>query len=78
VVTEYAFRPSEVTAKVNQVVIWSFEGAEEHELFFGLRPGAPPLRFLQGQYSVRYGAPQTVEYSCAIHPEMTGTVIIEE
>jgi plastocyanin len=76
-VTEFAFRPSLATAKVGQVIVWSFEGSLEHELDFGPRPGAPRLRFREGQFSRREQVAMTFEYSCAIHPEMRGTVVVE-
>jgi plastocyanin len=75
-VTEFTFQPSVVTVKVGQIVTWSFEGELEHELKFA-DSAAPPFRLREGQYSRRDHAPLTVEYTCSIHPQMKGTLIVE-
>lgn len=74
------FEPQTVTIKAGDAVRWVFEDLEAHTAT-GLRDkgliiNSPVLR--QGsEYQVVFNTPEELDYICAIHPEMTGKIIIE-
>ncbi len=71
------FRPYTITVPVGTKVTWTSKDGEEHsvtsdtDLFHGA------LYALGISWSYTFDTPGTFEYSCNIHSEMTGKIIVE-
>ena len=69
------FNPSQITIKTNDQVQWSNEDTVEHQIK-GEGWGDIPIKSGE-KYTQAFIKPGTYPYSCTIHPEMTGTIIVE-
>ncbi len=71
------FRPYTITVPVGTKVTWTSKDGEEHsvtsdtDLFHGA------LYALGISWSYTFETPGTFEYSCNVHSEMTGKIIVE-
>ena len=73
------FDPQTVTAKVGQTVVWTNEEDVQHDA--DATSGADFDTELVGKDgTVEWTAEEagTVEYVCSVHPNMTGTITVEE
>jgi plastocyanin len=74
-----AFNPPTMTVKAGAIVRWVNMDSVPHSIKFtkvsGINP-SDPLSVSQG-FSVKFDEPGTFAYSCAIHPSMQGTIIVE-
>lgn len=79
-VRRHAFRPATIAVTAGEVVTWTFSDPDPHTV-----TGAPisPLEPLDslalvsgGRFSRTFRVPGTYEYLCAVHPTMTGTVVV--
>jgi plastocyanin len=75
-----AFTPPNITIKKGTKVTWTNQDSVQHTVTEDdgqNGPGAAP--FDQGQtYSFTYDQAGTFHYHCAIHNEMTGTVVVTD
>jgi len=76
------FEPEEITIEVGTMVRWSNQDQVQHTVTAGTRDNPTDL-FDQsvpagGSFSFTFDEPGTYEYFCAIHPGMSGVVIVEE
>jgi plastocyanin len=73
----FAFEPGSVTVKAGETVTWTNEDTAGHTAT--LDDGSCGTGTLQkGESgSVRFDAPGEFAYICSIHPQMTGTVVVE-
>ena len=75
---EFAYAPAEATAKVGDVVAWANSDAAPHTA--SLDDGACETGNIPtgGTGALLFTAAGTYPYHCAIHPTMTGTVVVTE
>ena len=75
-----AFNPPSVTIKAGSIVRWVNNDEFPHTVTFtkesGIACGTGIMSSSQG-CSVKFDQPGTFAYSCAIHPGMHGTVVVE-
>lgn len=79
------FNPSKLTVHTGDTVTWEFrDGGVAHDVTSvdedGRIPADPLLdsdRKTSGEYTFTFEDPGTYDYFCSIHPQMTGTVIVE-
>jgi amicyanin len=73
-----AFNPPTITVKAGAIVRWVNSDAVPHTVKFPKSShitSSDPLSSGQS-FSVKFDDPGTYPYSCAIHPDMLGTVIV--
>jgi plastocyanin len=72
----FAFEPATITVSAGETVTWTNEESADHTVTHGAgRFGSETLG--QGSsFRFRFDRPGTYEYVCALHPEMTGTVVV--
>lgn len=78
VIRDFAFAPNVILIPVGTTVRWTNSGAVDHTVtsdtsLFGsstLGPGA--------SFEYQFNVPGTYGYHCALHPNMTGTVIVAD
>lgn len=75
-IVDFAFEPQEIAVPAGTTVRWANDGAATHTVTGGpLDSGEIPGG---DTFEATLVAPGTIEYACEIHPQMTGTVIVEE
>jgi len=81
-IKNFAFTPRTLTVKTGSIVRWENQDSSLHRIIFIDKDGQD----ISGDYSVlsstqswskKFDQPGTYPYYCKIHPEMTGTVIVE-
>jgi plastocyanin len=73
----FAFAPRTLTITAGTTVTWRNLDAEPHTVRGGdelVRSGALDQ---DESYSVRIDKPGTYHYGCSIHPQMSGTIIVQ-
>ena len=75
---DFDFEPNEVTVNVGDTVTWTNEGDAPHTATD--RDGAWDTGTVDpgGSASITFETAGTYEYFCEIHPQMVGTVVVEE
>jgi len=77
VIQNFAFEPSTLTVKVGEKVTWVNRDDEPHTAT------ATDKRFNSktlengDRFSTEFTAPGTYKYYCALHPKMTGQIIVK-
>ncbi|MHB8896258.1 MAG: cupredoxin domain-containing protein [Candidatus Geothermincolia bacterium] len=73
-VVDFSFQPATLTVKTGGTVTWKNNGATAHDITFtdftsgALQPGL--------SFSHTFNTAGTFPYHCAIHPSMTGTIVV--
>lgn len=81
-IKNFAFTPKIMTVKTGSIVRWENKDPAPHRIIFIDKDGrdtSPDSSVLSStqSWSNRFDKPGTYPYYCKIHPEMTGTVIVE-
>ncbi|WP_280462510.1 cupredoxin domain-containing protein [Nocardia carnea] len=79
-VEEDAFAPAEITITAGDTVSWHFDGDIPHGVQ-GIGDKAMGLNsplFEVGDWSYTFTSPGEYRYLCPIHPDMRGTITVEE
>ncbi|WAC04962.1 MAG: cupredoxin domain-containing protein [Methanoregula sp.] len=81
-IKNFAFTPRTMTVKSGSIVRWENQDSAPHRIIFVDKDGrdttldSTVLSSAQS-WSNKFDKPGTYPYYCKIHPEMTGTVIVE-
>ena len=81
-IKNFAFTPKTITVKTGSIVRWENKDSSPHRIIFIDKDGqdtpvdSSVLSSTQS-WSKKFDQPGTYSYYCKIHPEMTGTVIVE-
>ncbi len=74
-IKNFAFNPGTLTVKAGTTVVWTNQDSVQHQI---KADTFNSQRLNQGDsYQFTFSQKGTYSYSCAIHPSMTGTVIVE-
>lgn len=73
---EFEFVPARVSVVPGGQVTWTNDGVAPHTVA-GEGFGSPTLR-PGGSFSRRFETPGTYPYRCTLHPQMTGTVVVQD
>lgn len=74
-IQNFSFNPGTLTVKTGSTVTWTNRDSVNHQIKSDTFNSAP-LGTNQ-TYSFTFTTAGTYNYSCAIHPSMTGTVIVQ-
>ncbi len=78
VISGFEFGPGEAVVAVGTEVVWTNNDGFEHSVVADgdAFPASPTLG--EGEtYRVTFTEPGTYTYICGIHPQMTGTIVVE-
>jgi plastocyanin len=75
-IVNFAFTPAEITIAPGESVTWTNDDGAPHGLEY--QAGAPGTDLLLpgAAFTRRFDQPGTYDYSCSIHPYMTGRVVV--
>lgn len=72
----FAFTPSTITVTVNTTITWTNKDTAPHTVTADGGAFTSVAFGINGTYSFKFTTAGTYPYHCAIHPAMTGTVIV--
>ena len=75
-IVNFTFSPGEITIAPGESVTWTNDDGAPHGLVYQDGANAPDLLLPGASFSRRFDRPGTYDYSCAVHPYMTGRVIV--
>lgn len=73
----FNFTPAELVVSVGSTVTWTNTDDAPHTVTSADRTLNSPSLNTDGQFSFTFTAPGTYAYFCAIHPFMTGKVVVQ-
>ena len=75
-IVNFAFTPAEITIAPGERVAWSNDDGAPHGLAYDDGAKGTDLLLPGATFSRRFDQPGTYDYHCAVHPYMTGRVIV--
>lgn len=78
-VADMAYTPSSITVSVGQTVTWVFDDRGTPHDVVGLGDAKPVLRsplLTSGSWEFTFTEPGTYNYTCSLHPDMLGVVVV--
>lgn len=75
-IVNFAFTPAEITIAPGESVAWSNDDGAPHGLAYDDGANGTDLLLPGATFSRRFDQPGTYDYHCAVHPYMTGRVIV--
>ncbi|MGW5151631.1 cupredoxin domain-containing protein [Rhodococcus koreensis] len=78
-VANMAYAPSTITVRAGDTVTWNFDdrGVTHDVVGVGAAKSVLRSRLMQtGTFAYTFTEPGTYEYTCSLHPDMTGTVVV--
>jgi plastocyanin len=75
-IVDFGYLPGVLRIQVGQTVVWRNDGREEHDVTgadWHSGPMEPTVDYRQ-----TFGVSGTFAFRCSIHPDMVGTLIVEE
>ncbi len=76
VIKDFRFTPMSLTVKAGTTVVWTNRDDEPHTVVSAsglFRSGAIDT---DGTFNFRFDRPGTYRFTCSIHPQMVGTVVV--
>ena len=77
VIEDFTFRPAVLTVSAGTTVTWTNREAELHTVASTTKLFASSGLDSGDTFSFQFTTPGTYEYYCALHPHMTGTIIVK-
>jgi plastocyanin len=79
VIDNFAYSPREITVAPGSRVLWVNRDDVPHTVTSSTKPKAFDSGALDGEesFTFTFQAPGTYDYFCAVHPHMTGKVIVK-
>ncbi|MDD4901679.1 MAG: cupredoxin family copper-binding protein [Patescibacteria group bacterium] len=74
-IQNFSFNPAEVTVAVGDTVVWTNNDSVRHQIASDSFNSVPLPQ--GGSFSHTFTAAGTFDYHCAIHPSMTGKIIVK-
>jgi plastocyanin len=75
-IANFVFTPGEITIAPGESVTWTNDDGAPHGLEFHDGVAGTDLLLPGASFSRRFDRPGTYDYNCAVHPYMTGRVIV--
>ena len=77
-IDNFVFSPQKLTVKAGSTVTWTNEDDIPHVvLATGGKPFKSKVLDTNDKYSFTFTTPGVYEYFCALHPHMTGSIVVE-
>ena len=76
-IDNYTFEPGQLTVKVGTTVTWVNADDIPHVILEKTGKFRSPALDTDDKFSQTFSTAGTVEYFCAIHPHMTGKIVVE-
>lgn len=76
-ITEFTFSPLALTVKAGTTVTWTNEDDIPHTVDATTRAFKSGVLDSDQKFSFTFTAPGTYKYFCALHPHMTGAIVVE-
>jgi len=74
----FAFAPKQLKVKVGETITWTNQDSAAHTVTAKSGASFDSGSLAQGaDFTFKATKPGTIEYFCAIHPSMTGTIIVQ-
>jgi plastocyanin len=75
-IVNFAFTPAEITIRPGESVTWANDDGATHGLKFHDGAKGTDLLLPGATFSRRFDRAATYDYDCAVHPYMTGRVVV--
>jgi plastocyanin len=75
-IVNFVFTPAEITIPPGESVTWTNDDGAPHGLKFHDGAKGTDLLLPGATFSRRFDRPGTYDYNCAVHPYMTGRVVV--
>jgi amicyanin len=75
-ISDFKFNPATLTVPVGATVTWTNKDEEPHTVAAKDGSFHSPGIDTNGNYSFTFTTPGSYDYTCSIHPFMTGTVVV--
>jgi len=76
-IKDFMFRPMSLTVKAGATVTWANMDDEPHSVVSDTRLFRSGAVDTNETFSFKFDTPGTYHFTCAIHPRMVGTIIVE-
>ncbi len=76
-IVNFAFTPAEITIRSGESVTWANDDGAPHGLKFHDGAKGTDLLLPGANFTRRFDRPATYDYDCAVHPYMTGRVVVD-
>ena len=75
-IANFTFTPAEITIAPGESVTWTNDDGAPHGLEYADGAKGTDLLLPGASFSRQFDRPGTYDYSCAVHPYMTGRVVV--
>jgi plastocyanin len=75
-IANFTFTPAEITIASGESVTWTNDDGAPHGLVYEDGAKGTDLLLPGASFSRQFDRPGTYDYSCAVHPYMTGRVVV--
>jgi plastocyanin len=76
-ITDFTFSPSALTVAIGTTVTWTNEDDAPHTVDATTRAFGSGVLDTDQRFSFTFTTPGTYKYFCALHPHMTGTIVVQ-
>jgi plastocyanin len=76
-ITDFAFSPLALTVSAGTTVTWTNEDDAPHTVDATTRAFKSGVLDTDQRFAFTFMTPGTFKYFCALHPHMTGTIVVE-
>lgn len=78
-IKDFAFNPQTLTVKAGEKITWINRDEEPHTIVSVEKQFKKSSALDTDQeFTITAGAPGTYTYFCSVHPQMTGTIVVEK
>ena len=76
-IANFTFGPQQITVKAGTTVVWTNEDDIPHTVTSTTQAFRSPPLDTDQKFSFTFTTPGAYKYFCALHPHMTGTIVVE-
>jgi plastocyanin len=76
-IDNFTFNPQQVTVKAGTTVVWTNHDDIPHTATSSTQAFKSKVLDTDEKFSFTFATPGTYKYFCALHPHMTGTIVVE-
>src|SRR5450631_1474353 len=76
-IDNFTFNPQQITVKAGSTVVWLNHDDIPHTVTSSTQAFKSKALDTDDKFSYTFATPGTFKYFCALHPHMTGTIVVE-